>query len=189
MTAQSLERLLTPRDLVNLPDDGKRYELHQGELVAVGISSRKHSKLGAWLVMTLLLFIERQSLGGDVTGADGTFQLTAFDTSVPDAAYVSAAKTAALPRDTVFYPFAPDLTIEIKSPSQSKRDMQLLPVLYINAGSRLVWCIDTKAENVTVYRANGEHFTLSREDRLDGEDVLPGFTVELEQLFAVIDGI
>jgi len=189
MTSQILERLLTPHDLVNLANDGKRYELHQGGLVEVGTSSRKHSKLGAWLVMTLLLFVDAHALGGDVSGADGTFQLTAFDTSVPDAAYVSAAKTTALPPDTVFYPFAPDLAIEIKSPSQSKRDMQLLAVLYINAGSRLVWCIDTKAENVTVYRANGERFTLSREDGLDGEDVLPGFTVELEQLFAVIDGI
>src|SRR5579859_4040981 len=112
MAVKPLEKLYTIGDLLALPDDDKRYELHDGELVELGTSSRKHTRLGAWIIRMLYNHVETYGLGGEVTSADGTYKLGEHDTSVPDAAYVTAAKAAMLPADTVYYPFAPDLAVE-----------------------------------------------------------------------------
>ncbi len=187
MSIQPLERLHTVDDLIALPDDGKRYELHNGEIVEVGTSSRKHTKLGVWIAHIILTWVLAKKLGGDVTGADGTYKLTDHDTRVPDAAYTSAARTATLPSDTVFYPFAPDLAVEIKSPSNSKIEMHKLAVLYLDAGARLVWIVDYEAFTVTVYQADGQRFLVSKDGELDGGDVLPSLKLSLNEMFAVIE--
>lgn len=186
MSVRMLEKLLTVDELADLPDDGKRYELHQGAVVEVGTSGRRHTVLGLWIGRMILNFILASNLGGEVTGADGTYKLTEHDTSVPDIGYISKAKTDLLPKGTVFYPFAPDLAIEIRSPSQSKREMSLLAILYLHAGAPLVWIIDLDAQQVTVYRANGERFIVSSDGALDGEEVLPGFSIPLPEMFNVI---
>ncbi len=188
MTVKELERLYTIDDLVALPDDGKRYELHNGELIELGTSARKHTKLGIWIGHLLLSFVMAHGLGGEVTGADGTYRLGKHDTSVPDAAYVSAAKAATLPAGTIFYPFAPDLAVEIKSPSNSKRHMRQLATMYLNAGAQLVWSVDPEKLTVTVYRADGQRFEISGDGELDGYAVLPGFKLSLSELFKVIEG-
>lgn len=187
---QKLEHLLTVDTFeAMLPTiDAKiRYELQNGLLVDVGTSSRIHTRMALLIGHLLLSFLESNTLGGEVTGADGTYILTPHDTSVPDVAYVSAERAKTLPKDTVFYPFAPDLAVEVRSPSQSKREMNTLAVMYLNAGSKLVWIIDPKARNVTVYRANGERTVLGGSAELDGDDVLPGFKVTLTRIFAVIE--
>ena len=186
MTEKLIEKLYTIDDLLALPDDHKRYELHNGEIVELGTSSRNHTKLGSWLAHVLWDFIIANHLGGEITGADGTFKLGKYDTSVPDMAYVSVAKTAALTDETVFYPFAPDLAVEIKSPSTSKRKMKSLAAMYLNASALLVWTIDLEKQIVTVYQAEGQPIEVSGDGELDGYDVLPGFRLYLSDLFQVI---
>ncbi len=63
MAVKLLEKLYTVDDLVALPDDGKRYELHNGEIVALRTSSRKHTKLGAWMIRVLYDYVEAHGLG------------------------------------------------------------------------------------------------------------------------------
>jgi len=167
MAVKPLDKLFTVDDLLALPDDDKRYELHDGELVELGTSSRKHTRLGAWIIRMLYN----------------------HDTSVPDAAYVSAAKGATLPSGTVYYPFAPDLAVEIKSPSNSKRKMQRLATMYLNAGAQLVWIIDPEALIVTVYRTGGMRFEVNIDGELDGYDVLPGLKLNMAEMFKVIEGL
>ena len=189
MTVRLLDRVSTIDDLLALPDDGKRYELHNGEIVEVGTSSSKHTILGAWFVFMLMAFVKSQKLGGYVTSADGTYELNALNTKVPDAAYISKAKADILPRGTVFFPFAPDLAVEIKSPSNSPNDMRDLALLYISTGSRLVWTIDPDEKKVQVYRAGGQPFEISGDGELDGYDVLPDLKLRLVEMFAEIEGL
>jgi Uma2 family endonuclease len=131
--------------------------------------------------------VEEKELGGEVTGANGTFKLTAYDTSVPNCAYISEEKTNALPPETVFYPFAPDLAVEIRSALQSKRYMDELAVMYLNAGSKLVWMVDPQALTIEVYRANGTRTLLRHDAYLSGETLLPGFRVSLKKVFSVVE--
>lgn len=61
-----------------------------------------------------------------MTSADGTFELDELNTRMPNAAYISAEKADTLPDDAMYYPFAPDLAIEIKSPSNTVDEMRQL---------------------------------------------------------------
>ncbi len=178
--------LHTIEDLIALPDDGKRYELHNGVIVEVGTSSRDHTKLGVRISTLLSIYIETAGLDGEVTGADGTFELDELNTSVPDVAYVSAEKTKTLPDDAVFYPFAPDLAVEIKSPSNSVDDMRQLAELYLRTGSRLVWTLDYKKRSIHVYRPGHDPIEVTGDGELDGYDVLPGLKLRLADIFKVL---
>ncbi|MHB8753286.1 MAG: Uma2 family endonuclease, partial [Aggregatilineales bacterium] len=127
-------KLQTIEDLIALPDDGKRYELHNGVIVEVGKSSRHHTKTGAQIVFLLLNFLSAGGIKGEVTGADGTYELDKQNTRVPDAAYVSAEKAKTVADDAVYYPFAPDLAVEVKSPSNTIDEMRDLALLYLRTG-------------------------------------------------------
>jgi len=189
MTIKLLEPVSTIDDLLALPDDGKRYELHNGEIIEVGTSASKHTVLGAWVIFMLMTFVKGHKLGGYVTSADGTYKLNDLNTRVPDAAYISKAKADTLPRGTAFFPFAPDLAVEIKSPSNTKNDMRDLALLYISTGSRLVWTIDPDEKKVQVYRAGAQPFEISGDGELEGYDILPDLKLRLVEMFAEIEGL
>ena len=181
-------RLQTIDDLLALPDDGKRYELHDGVIVEVGTSSREHSKVGARIVMLLGIWLLNSHAGGEVNGADGTFEFGKHNTKAPDASYISAERAKTVPKGQVFYPFAPDLATEIRSPaSQSEAVMDKLAREWLDRGSRLVWIADFEKRSFKVYRPGQKPFEVSGDGVLDGYDVLPGLKLRLADVFAVLD--
>jgi Uma2 family endonuclease len=74
---------------------------------------------------------------------------------------------------------APDLAVEILSPSESPRRVLDKLGEYLEAGVKLVWVIDPKGRPGTVYRSLGEVRVVTADGELDGEDVIPGFTCRL----------
>ena len=179
------EQKYTLVDLLAMPDDGKRYELIEGEIVATGTSNRKHSTLGVWLVFKLMTHVMTARLGGRVGGADTMYILDAANVKAPDVSYLTPARDATVPPGTVFCPFGPNFAIEIKSPSDSGRYMRWLAALYIRTGTTLVWVIDPVDEIVSVYRAGQIALELS-EGILDASDVIAGFTIDMAEMFAQI---
>jgi len=181
MVAQ--DKLYTVQDLSNMPDDGKIYELHNGVLIEVPGSKPRQSRLAAWIAYLLTRFIMDQRLGGAVTGADGTFALNTYNTRIPDVGYVTAEHAAN--QDENEYPAgAPDLAVEVVSPSNSARDMQERAGEYLAAGARLVWIVNPETRTVDVYRPGGERIALSGDLALEGYDVLPGLSLKLGELFS-----
>jgi Uma2 family endonuclease len=81
---------------------------------------------------------------------------------------------------------APDVAIEILSPSDTASAMQEKTLDYFGGGARQVWIVDPHARSVTVYRADGTARLLRDDETLAGEDVLPGFSLALTELFAAI---
>ena len=91
----------------------------------------------------------------------------------PDVAFVQRAR---LPIDEGDYPvLAPDLVIEVASPSDSGPTIEDKIKLYLAAGVRLVWAIDPVKRTVRIRKPDGTDRLLTEHDTLDGEDVLPGF--------------
>lgn len=78
---------------------------------------------------------------------------------------------------------APDVAVEVLSPSDSSSGMQEKVLDYLNAGSKRVWLVDPRARTVTVVRSDGSARILREHETLDGEDVLPGFSVSLSEIF------
>jgi Uma2 family endonuclease len=100
----------------------------------------------------------------------------------PDISFVSAAKAAQVGANTVFPKFAPDLAVEVLSPSDSPRRVQDKVGEYLEAGVRLVWVIDPENRRAVIYRALSSVDRVDGSGELDGEDVLPGFRCRLSDV-------
>jgi len=103
----------------------------------------------------------------------------------PDIAFVSNDRLPRDPYAPAYWRFAPDLAVEILSPSNRAADMQRKVLEYLDAGSRLVWVIDPGARTAVAYRSRTDIQLLGPEEALHGVDVLPGFHLPLARLFAL----
>lgn len=78
---------------------------------------------------------------------------------------------------------APDVAVEVLSPSDTSTAIHQKTQEYLAAGAKLVWIVDPALRSVTIYRPDGSARVLRNEDTLEGEDVLAGFSVPLFELF------
>jgi Uma2 family endonuclease len=85
--------------------------------------------------------------------------------------------------DARFFAGAPELAVEILSPSNRRGEMHAKVADYLAAGSRLVWVVDSARTTVTTYRTLLAPRRLGPSDTLDGEDVLPGLAIPVESIF------
>ncbi|MFN6469551.1 MAG: Uma2 family endonuclease [Nostoc sp. SerVER01] len=129
---------------------------------------------------------------GNWADADGTG--LAFDSSTgfklpnganrsPDASWVSRQRLEALnPDPNRFLPMAPDFVVELRSASDSLKTVQEKMREYIENGVRLGWLIDPQNQQVEIYRPGQDVEILRSPSSLSGEDVLPGFVLDLAQI-------
>lgn len=174
-------RTITDEELLQLPKDGHKYEVVDGELVAMSPAGMRHEAIVTELAAILRNFVVEHALGR-VFGPDLLYVLSSGNKRGPDVSFIAADRYAALPADTVFPAIAPDLAVEVLSPSD-----RMKPVLdkvgeYLDAGVRLVWVIDPWKRQAVVYRTATEGRFISADGDLDGEDVLPGFRCPLADL-------
>jgi Uma2 family endonuclease len=177
-------RLLTIEEFERLPEeDGYRVELDGGRLVREPVPAPLHGRLGLKLGVRIDAFVERHDLG--VTFDTAGFVLRRDPDTVrgPDVSFVSKSRLPATGYAGGFWRMAPDLAVEIMSPSNRLADMLHKAAEYIDAGSRLVWLIDARRRRATVVRPGMDPVTLGAEGVLDGADVLPGFRLALTDLF------
>lgn len=99
-----------------------------------------------------------------------------------DGAYVSKARLPTVPKRG-FVPMAPDIAIEVKSPDDTWEETVEKCGLWIAHGAGVVWAVHPDAHKVAVFRANGESEVLSRDGLASAEPALPGFAVELSEIF------
>ena len=122
---------------------------------------------------------------GRCFGAETGFLLSSDPDTVraPDFAFVS---TARLPGGHVppgYFPGAPELAVEVLSPSESPQEVKQKLRAYFAAGCRLVWIVDPLAQTIRVYAAPSRSRTLTIDDELAGGDVLPGFRCPVREIF------
>lgn len=176
-------RLMTADEFFHLPDDG-RYELVEGRLEEVGGGSEQSSLVAATILTLLNIFVRLHKLG-KVGGAGLGAKL--FDdpdtVRVPDVSFISKER---YPQGKVARGFrrgAPDLVVEVLSPSDRYRRTRRKVDEYLAAGARLVWVFDPDDRSVVVHRAGGTVTEYGENDVLDGGDVLPGFTLALAEVW------
>jgi Uma2 family endonuclease len=173
-------RVITDEELLQLPKDGHKYEVVDGELV-VSPAGFWHDVIVARVINRLSQFVDAQRLGL-VVAPDALYRLPSGNRRGPDASFVAAERVAALPRTTVFPELAPDLAVEVLSPSDRRRSVLDKVGEYLDAGVRLVWVIDPEKRRAAVYRTATEGRFVAPDGELDGEDVLPGFRCRLSDL-------
>jgi Uma2 family endonuclease len=118
---------------------------------------------------------------GYITGADGSYILSEKDEFMPDVAYISKQRLPHPPEREVLG--APDLAVEVKSPSDSKRQMRLKAEAYLRFGTQLVWLVFADEKVIEVYVPEQDVMVFTIEDTLDGGAVLPGFKLAVKDIF------
>ena len=182
---------ITAREYAQLPEEpGWRTELHEGVVVRMAlIKDLRHDWIVSNLNAALHNFVMPRRLGRisvEQGGYDATIAGESDDSTYgPDVAFLSAerlpAAMAAIARGD--YAPAPDLIAEVVSASQSKKEVAERSERWLAAGTRLVWNIWPNTETVDVWTADAPMQTI-KSGVLDGQDVLPGFTLALVDLFA-----
>lgn len=184
-------RLITADELLVMPpydENGNqcRFELIRGELKVMSLAKPLHGIICSRLNFKLAGFVEEHDLG-EAFGAETGFHVERAPDSVlgPDVAFVSRERLAAVENFEKYLPFAPDLAVEVLSPGNTRREMEEKIALYFAAGSRAVWVFDPKKRTAAVYTSPSEVRVFNEDERFDGGEVLPGFTLDLAKLFAV----
>lgn len=176
-------RTLTVEEFARLPDDETRSELVRGRVVREPPAGFEHGDIAARVAHRLREFVVREDLGR-VVGAETGFVLCEDPPTVraPDAAFVAAER---LPADRAgFARLAPDLAVEIVSPSNTMAQMHDKVWDYLDAGTRMVWVIEPRRRTVMVHRSRLDIRLLGEGEEIDGGDVLPGFRLPVTELFA-----
>lgn len=180
---ETAPRWYTAADLEELSARGLHYELYFGELQEMPLAGGDHGSVGQRLGARASGFVDGRQRGESFLAETG-FKLTSDPDTVlaPDWAYISAER---LPESFPpgFLPVVPDIVVEVRSPSETPREFSGKIALWLQLGVRLAWALDPVRRTVVVHRPGTDPRILQVGDVLDGEEVLPGFTVEVAKLF------
>ncbi len=168
-------RFITADELLNLPGDQRR-ELVKGELHNMAPAGFDHGRIIMKLARLLSNYVVDHNLGV-VLGAETGFKLAKNPDTVR-AADVSFVAASRIPKDAQVFGFwdgAPDLAVEVVSPTDTVEEVDAKVDDYLTAGARLIWIINPKRRTVTVYRPNTNPEILRDIQSLDGADIVPGF--------------
>ena len=181
----TLTRPMTADELLEMPDDGWRYELVKGELIQMSPTGDEHGQVTVTLTASLYLQVKKHNLGR-VYAAETGFKLESDPDTVraPDIAFVSRERVEATGTLTGFRSGAPDLVVEVLSPSDRIGKVEAKVKQWLETGARMVWVVSPKLKTVTVYRSLSDIVTLTEKASLDGGDVVPGFQIKVADIFA-----
>lgn len=183
--------LMTAEELLGYDVAGRRVELVRGRLVVHEPAGFNHGELTLRIGMALKTHLERereregwQRTRGRLAVADPGFTIARSPDTVraPDVAYVSRERFSR-PMPEGFPELAPDLAVEVRSPNDRTGELLAKVADWLTAGTQLVWVIEPARRTVTVYRADGSVRVVAGEEVLEGETLLPGFTMALPTLF------
>jgi len=170
----------TADDLLRFRHPGKSAELVRGVLVVREPPSTRHGSRAARLARHLGNFAAEHGLG-EVFAQDTGFKIQHAPDTVraPDVAFVARERLGAIPAEG-YAELAPDLVAEILSPGDRPGHVLEKVGQWLSAGARLVWVLDPVGRQARVYRPDGTVSVVAAREQLDGEDVLPGFRLSLE---------
>jgi Uma2 family endonuclease len=179
-------KLMTAEELLQLPSGlGKVYELVNGELITMAPAGEEHGGIAMDIGYFLRHFVGQHRLGRVYAAETGFIIRRNPDTvRAPDTAFVSNERLEKYGRPKRgYFAAAPDLAVEVLSPDQSQNEIDSKIDDYFEGGARTVWVVNPRRKTVMVYRSPQEVRLLTAKDCLDGEDVLPGFTCPLADIF------
>jgi Uma2 family endonuclease len=181
----SIARKYTYEDWLLFPEDGKRYELIDGELFVTPAPSRKHQAAVLRLSYFLFDFLRRNPLG-ELYPAPFEVHFSNLDVVQPDLLFVANERLASLTEKNL--EGAPDLAVEVLSKTTRKTDETRKLRLYEKFGVQEYWVVDPKDESARVFRREGDRLVLARALSAAAADafetpLLPGLAIPLAEVF------
>jgi Uma2 family endonuclease len=178
---------LNPEQFYQLCQENPDLQLErtsQGELIVMPPTGGETGKRNVKLIVQLELWNEKTGLGETFDSSTG-FTLPNKADRAPDASWVEKSRWEGLTPEEreKFIPLCPDFVVEILSPSDSLKKTQEKMEEYMDNGCRLGLLINRKKREIEIYRPNREVEILSAPETVSGENVLPGFVLNLQKIW------
>jgi len=174
----------TYADMATLPDDGRRYEILKGVLNVRSLPATLHQAANRWFMFYLTMQVQVSGLG-QVFGPPYDVELAPDDVVQPDAVVVLNARVSIITASHIMG--APDLVVEISSPSTAGYDRRDKQDAYARAGVREYWLADPAAKTVEVLTLQGQAYHslgVSQGQATLPSPVVPDLPTRVEQFFA-----
>ncbi len=177
-------RLMTAEELLNMPDDSFRYELVRGELRKMPPAGYVHGEYAMSVGAPLAIHVKANRLG-KVYAAETGFKLGSNPDLVraPDAAFVNRERVEEAGDALGFFPGAPDIAVEVISPSDRYTDVDEKVADWLDAGTLAVVLVDPRRRVVKVHRSMTDIVVLTEGDTLEVDDVVPGWQMPVGEIF------
>jgi Uma2 family endonuclease len=183
---QQREKLMTAEEFwkrhsnVKLP----RYELVKGELVEMSPPGGVHGEVSLAIGAALRLHVRQNNLGRVMVESGYYLERDPDTVRGPDVSFIRAERVAAegLPRSWVRG--APDVAVEVVSPSDSAAEVEGKVHDYLAGGAQRVWVVYSDIKRITVYSSDGTVLRYHEGDTLEDQDLLPGFSLLVAEVFA-----
>ena len=179
------KRLWTEEELQALSEDGYIHEVVDGELVMSPKNNFQHESIFNRLFLALAQF-NRQHRLGIVRGSNAGFWMQNRNCRAPDISFIPKARLHALnfsPNSRRFFPGAPDLAVEILSPNNTRAEIDERLKDFFASGTQIAWIINPDQECVELCYSLTRRKLLGPSASLDGEQLLPGFSYPIADLF------
>lgn len=177
-TVLSLEEFLRLEE----GDDGARYELDEGELITMSPNNYTHGRVSVNISSVLHEYAKAKGIGKVCTELGFVLSRNPVTLRGPDVSFIRSERLAGIDLDQ-FFPGAPDLAVEVVSPSDTVRQMLRKVNQYLRSGTQVVWVVYPDRQEVDIYGATGPVVTLDRDQMLEAPSLLPGFSVAVASLF------
>lgn len=175
-------RSWTDEELLALPKDGHKREIVNGQMV-ISPANFHHGNVISRIYSPLGMAVYEGGLG-ELADGQTVFRLSSGDLFCPDMAFVTNARVAEHRRKgNTFFEGAPDLAVEVLSPSDTVGVLEEKLAQFFTEGMRLAWLVHPRTRKVHVYRSAVEESIVSADGFLDGEDVIPGFRLAVADIF------
>jgi len=173
------------QDYLNLPDDGKRYEVINGELIMVAAPNTIHQNIIIKIIYEIEGYLRKQKMG-KIFCAPTDIKFNDTNVVQPDILFISQDRLNIITENNIVG--APDLIMEILSPGTAYYDLLEKKELYEQCGVKEYWIVDPKKQRVDIYINVGQQFDLNQRVELEGvlkSSVMKGFEVKIENIFSL----
>ncbi|MEP9412453.1 MAG: Uma2 family endonuclease [Candidatus Brocadia sp.] len=185
MNTIATKKIWTEKELMSLPKEGYKCELIQGKLV-MGPAGIEHEEIGANLLTALRSFVSERKLG-IVCGSSAGYWMKSGNLRSPDVSFIRKERLQGYKRPPKgFFKGSPDIAIEILSPTDTVESLHGKIVEYFENDTKLAWVVNPEEQTVLIYHSPQPSKLLTKNDLLDGEEILKGFTFPIAELFAEI---
>jgi Uma2 family endonuclease len=162
----------------------ERTELVRGEVTRMSPGGADHGVVAMNIGILLGAHVKRQRLGVVCAAETGFLMARDPDTvRAPDVGFVSHERMGGMPRPRKYWPFAPDLAVEVVSPGDTAEEIETTVGEWFAGGARRVWVFYPVPYKAHDYASPTEVRILQEEDTLDGGDVVPGFACRVSEVF------
>lgn len=184
MPSKSTTQLVTSEELFQSPTDGYCYELVEGNLRMMSPAGARHGRLAYRISLLLGKHVETHQLGV-VFAAETGFRIANDPDTVlaPDVSFVNQKRYAELEDELGYLPLAPDLVVEVVSPSDRFSRVEAKALAWLDAGCKLVLIVDPEAETLHSYRSRNQIQIFENGELVDCADAVTGWTLSVADVF------